>query len=145
MKVLGGLFIAGLIACSAGGVDTPDSTHESIQTIGPLRLELRDEPTSGGLFFLPMTVGAVPGAVVVHRTGYGSLCQLAVGGMATLQATKVDLHLSFNPRTAVCPGDFRVLSLTATVSTAPGTYDVTVISVEGGRADTLAERQVTVP
>jgi hypothetical protein len=143
MKVLPGLFIAGLMACSATAVD---DVHDSVETVGPLRLELRDFPIFPGAgAFVEPPVGAVIDAIVVERTQGGSLCQLAVGGTAKIQGAKVELHISFAQRTAVCPQDFRALSYTATVSISPGTYDVTVIHDEGGRADTVEQRQVTVP
>ena len=148
MKVLASLFIAGLVACSASSAEIPDcsaDTHDAVETSGPLSLVARDAPTVGGIDFTSAFVTAAPGALIVQRTQYGSLCQLAVRGTANIQGTKIDLHVSFDQRTGICCQDFRALSYSARVSTTPGTYDVTVIEDEGGRADTVAQRQVTVP
>lgn len=149
MKVLAGLLIVGLVACSADIVDTadhsPNAVRDSVETSGPLRLELRDEPAVGGVLFVSPSVSSASGAVVVRHTRYGSLCQLAVSGTAAIQPTKLDLHVSFEQRTAICSQEIRALSYTATIAAAPGTYNVTVIYDGGTRPDTAARKQVTVP
>jgi len=149
MKMLGGVFIAGLAACSASAADMPDCSaepaHTSVDTIGPLQLAVGDAPTSAGIDFVSAVVVAAPGAVIVQHVQYDSLCQLAVGGTAKIQGAKIDLHISFDQRTVICCPDFRALSYSARVAATPGTYDVTVIEDEGGRADTVAQKQVTVP
>jgi hypothetical protein len=151
MKLTGLLLLALTASCAASitgddasGTDL-NGAQDTLKVNGPLRLALRDFSTPGGILWALPSVTPQAGAIVVENTRYGSLCRNAVTGRADIQARTVALHVTFSERTTICTGEIRALRYTATIATAPGTYDVAVIHEENNRVDTLARRSVVVP
>lgn len=153
MKILSLIPFVFALACGSSGITRTagnrdrDATTDSIQIKGALRLETRDMPASSGTTppFGPPAVTATAGAIEVNRQQYGSLCRHAVTGNADVHGSTIGLHIVFTERLTMCTAELRVLQYKATLSTAPGTYDVAVIHETNGAADTLARQSVTVP
>jgi hypothetical protein len=155
MKLFSALvFGVGLVAVTAcgGGVTATESnigdrnsTIDTVQVIGPLRLEGHDMPLMAATVpFDPPSVTATNGAVVATNAQYGSLCAYDLTGRADVGSGTIGVHVILTPRLTMCTADVRVLAYTATVSVAPGTYDVAFVRELNNEADTLARTTVTV-
>lgn len=140
------------VACagtrSTTGADSADRdlVADSVQTNGSLRLETRDMPMgpSTPAFDTVPKISGGAGAVSIARSQLGSLCRFAVTGSADTQGNKIGVHIVFTERLAMCTAEVRVLQYEATVTAAPGTYDVALIHERNGVVDTLARQVVTV-
>ena len=139
-------FLVAVAACSNGST-TPDlSRNDSLVTVsGPLRLDVEDFITSGGVLWALPNVSATSGTINVTSTQYGSLCRTAVDGSAQINGRSVALRIKFVERLTSCTAEIRALRYHASITAPAGAYDVTVIHEYNGKPDTLAVRSVTVP
>ena len=136
------LAVAAVLSISACS-DTLTAPSVEITSIGPLKLVVSDQPSSGGIDFALPFVADSTGAIIVGDTQYGSLCQTAVTGSASVNGTAVVLRVTFAERMTVCTQEIRALSYHATITVPAGPHDVTVIHYEyNGKPDTLVQRSV---
>ena len=139
--------VLALSAACAGSVTNADlSRNDQLVTVeGPLRMDVEDFATSGGILWaLPSVTGSSAG-IGVSNTQYGSLCRFALSGAAQVSGRAVTLRVKFNERLTSCTAEIRALRYNATISVGSGTYDVTVIHDYNNVPDTLAKRTVSVP
>lgn len=143
---------AALVGCSdsamttsAGGIGDTRSTIDTVEVNGPLRLHTQDINASFAAIPFPAPgIVAATGTITASNSEFGSLCQYAVSGSADIRGTAVGIHVVLVPRTTICTQELRVLAYAATLTIAPGTYDVAFVRGLNGRADTLVKRSVTV-
>lgn len=130
---------------STAGIGDARTTIDTVQVNGPLRLETRDMNAAAATipFPAPAVLGAT-GAITASSAEFGSLCQYEVSGSSDIRGSVVGIHVLLVPRLTVCTQELRVLSYTATLTIAPGTYDVAFVRELNGGADTLVRRSVTV-
>lgn len=121
-----------------------DQSDRLVTTTGPLRLTVTDFPTMAGVMWALPSVETSPSGVTVQSTRYGSLCELAVSGDASVRPGAVDLHIRFEERLTSCVADVRALKYEAQISGLSGPYDLTVIHDENNHADTVVHRKITV-
>jgi len=147
------LLVAASLCAACSGATTandrgsnvdPSAVHTDTRTKGALRLDLKDFPEQAGILFALPSVTPGTGAIVVENTRYGSLCRFEVTGKADVKGHTIGVHITFVERLTLCTAEIRALRYTATLATAPGTYDVAVIHEGGTQADTLVRRTVTV-
>jgi hypothetical protein len=145
------LAAAAIAACSGSntgpiaGAGDRNSTVDTVQVKGPLRLEVHDMMASAATMPFPAaSITASTGAIVANNSEYGSLCQYAVSGDTDVRGATVGLHVVLTPRLTMCTADLRVLQYTMTLTTTPGTYHVAFVRELNGAADTLARQTVTV-
>jgi hypothetical protein len=140
------------IACTSAAAPTQastgdrSSTVDSVQVNGALRLEVHDMPAMQATapFETDAKVTGAVGAITVTKSQLGSLCRFAVEGNADVRGGKIGVHLTFVERLTSCTAEVRVLQYDATVSAAPGTYDVAVMHELNGKVDTIARQTVSV-
>lgn len=152
MKSLSSILAAITIAACSGSSTGPiaaagdrNSTVDTVQVKGPLRLEAHDMMASAATTPFPAaSIAASNGAIVANNSEFGSLCRYAVSGDTDVRGAQVGLHVVLTPRLTMCTADLRVLQYTMTLTIAPGTYDVAFVRELNGAADTLARRTVIV-
>lgn len=145
MKATSLLVIVSVLGCSARGLTANDTSVTQVTVNGPLHLDVADFATRGGVLWALPSIASTGGGIVVESTRYGSLCLFDVSGSAPSQGNKIELHVRFDERLTQCTAEIRALRYTATISEAPGTYDVTVIHYTGTSVDTLRRQTVLVP
>jgi hypothetical protein len=145
------LAVAVIAACSGSNTGPiaaagdRNSTVDTVQVNGPLRLEVHDMMAAAAITPFPAaSITGATGAIVANNSQFGSLCQYAVSGDTDVRGATVGLHVVLAPRLTICTADLRVLQYTMTLTIAPGTYDVAFVRELNGAADTLARRTVTV-
>jgi hypothetical protein len=152
MKSLSFLVSAIAIACSSASAPTqprigdPNATIDTVQVNGALRLEVEDMPLMRATapFDGPASITGGTGAVILFKSQYGSLCRYAIAGNADVNGSKIGVHIAFTERLTSCTADVRVLQYNATVTAAPGTYDVALIQERNAAVDTIARQSVIV-
>jgi hypothetical protein len=152
MRRAGVIFGAFAVACAgaqsttAADNATLNQSVDSVQTNGPLRLEMHDAPLtpSNSAFDTIPKFADASGAVTIARAQIGSLCRHALTGTADTQGDKIGVHIVFTERLTTCTAEVRVLRYDATVSASPGTYRVALIHERNGIADTVARQSVIV-
>ena len=136
-------------ACSgSAGVVPADgaASEKAVTTVeGPLRLEVSDFRTVGGIMWTLPQINTSRSTLVIQETRYGSLCQNEVTAHADIRPGAVDLHVRYTERFTSCVADVRALKYDATLTGLSGSYDLTIIHDENGRSDTLMQRKVTIP
>jgi len=152
MKSLSFVVSAVAIACSSASAPTqsrigdPNATIDTVQVNGALRLDVQDmslmratAPYDG-----PASISGATGAINLSKSQFGSLCRYAIAGSADVRGSKIGVHIAFTERLTSCTADVRVPQYDATVTAAPGTYDVALVHEQNGVVDTIARQSVTV-
>ena len=137
------LALAPTLACSdSTGVRNSD---QIVTVDGALTMTVSDQPASPGILWALPNVTTSVGALTVEQTQYGSLCADDVTGHADVAPGAIALTVRFSERLTICTQDVRALTYNARLTGLAGGYDLTVIRLEGTRADTLVRQRVTVP
>ncbi|HEY4303171.1 MAG TPA: hypothetical protein VGM82_01785 [Gemmatimonadaceae bacterium] len=152
MRLFSLLVLGAAVACA--GSNTPTSaaigdrstTIDTVQVNGALRLEVHDAPLTPSTppYDAAATIVGNVGNVGLAKAQLGSLCRYAVSGNSDVRTGKIGVHIQFVERLTSCTAELRVLSYNATLTAAPGAYDVALIHEFNGVADTIARQAVTV-
>jgi hypothetical protein len=142
-----GLALAAACSGSAGVVPADGTASEKVVTTvdGPLRFDVSDFHTVGGIMWTLPQINTSRSTLFVQETRYGSLCQNEITAHADVRPGAIDLHVRYTERFTSCIAEVRALKYDATLTGLSGAYDLTIIHDENGRSDTLMQRKVTVP
>ncbi|MDB4908819.1 MAG: hypothetical protein JWO05_3603 [Gemmatimonadetes bacterium] len=147
MKLAGTLALAlSLAACSSATSVKVSLPAEQVSDVGALHLVVSDQAARVGVLWALPDVTTSAGTVHVQQTTYGSLCALAVAGVADVTGGVITLHVTYTERTALCTQEIRAISYKADISSIPpGSYQARVIVTNDAGTNVLVTRAVVVP